>query len=148
MADKREQILARLLAVCQGVSGVTLVRRNLMGVTEAELPAIVILDGSESARTSKQGPGRPAAGPVLLDMHPVIALMVSATAANLGTQLNTLRAAVLTAVLEDATLQALCGTNGGMAYEGCETGQARGQNATGDMLLQLHFTYPLKISDL
>ena len=47
--DRREDILARLLAIASGIDGVTRAYRNKDEIPETSRPAIVILDGDEAA---------------------------------------------------------------------------------------------------
>jgi hypothetical protein len=48
VADQREAILSRLVAVCGAVSGINAVGRNRLDVGAMLRPAVIILDGSES----------------------------------------------------------------------------------------------------
>ena len=45
--DKREAILARLVEVCAGLTGVVTAARNVLDVPSLARPAFVVQDGSE-----------------------------------------------------------------------------------------------------
>lgn len=104
--DTREQILARLLVIVQGVSGIATAARNALDISETKLPAIVIHDGDEEAHDNSQAVGL--AGNVVT-MTPQISILIGDTTDNIGTTANSFRAAVQKAILSDATLTELCG---------------------------------------
>jgi hypothetical protein len=148
MTDKREQILQRIAAVAAGVSGVTAVFRNTESIGETRLPAIVILDGDEVADDRDMGRGRPGISPNIMVMRPELRVIVASATRDPGTVLNELRAAFVKAILEDATLISICGSNGGMRYEGCGSGFAAGRTLQGEMAVNIAFTYVFRASDL
>jgi len=146
MADKREQILVRLTAIAEGLSGVALAGRNDIGIAESKRPAIVILDGNEQAEEPRSEKPR---APRRVVMSPQIFVMATKDAgSNVGSELNAIRAALVKAAATDATLKSLVGTNGEIQYQGCETGLARGRQVEGEMSVALSFAYILDPADL
>lgn len=144
MADARESILARLVTICGTVTGVQTVIRNGQVTDAAAWPCVIILDADEVAQEGE--PRRP--GPQLVTMTPEIYVVLEDTPEDVGGQLNTLRARLLKAILNDATLKGLTGANGAIRYEGCATGLARGRSMVGEMGVSLSFTYPFIPSKL
>lgn len=145
MADKRELILARLVTVLGGIDGVRAVFRNQDEISERQYPCILILDADEAAddRDPQRHPNRR-----LVTMTPEIYVMLSGIPANVGTELNALRAAVIKAVFEDATLVELTVNQQGIRYEGSATGLSRGRAMEGSLGVSISFTYLLNPADL
>lgn len=143
--DRREDILARLLVVAQGLPGMTAAVRNAGGLSDDKRPAVVILDADEVAEPAADSRGR---GPQMVTMTPEIYILLSGAPADVGTQINAMRAGLIKAVLDDAALQTLVTTNGAIRYEGCATGLARGRSMEGEMGVSIGFTYPLRTNEL
>ena len=57
--------------------------------------------------------------PNIVEMTPEVLILLGATPERVGTALNELRAKLVKAVLTDAQLAALAGTNGRVRYVGC-----------------------------
>lgn len=153
MADKREQILARLLTLAQGVSGIVLAVRNPTSVTDiTSRPAIALLDGAESddnvADERERKSHHSGRAPTLIRMRPSVSILLGSTVAMIGTEMNTYRARVVYAFTHDATLEALLGTNGRIRYRGCATGTESGRSIEGEMGLIFDIYYPFKPGDL
>lgn len=147
MADKREQLLSRLLVVAQGLPGIAGAFRNKDEISDKARPAIVILDSDEAADDADP-PNRPSRSPRRVAMTPEIYLLLGAKPENVGTEINAFRARFIKAVLGDAELLAIVGTNGDIRYEGCATSLARGRNMEGEMGISFSFTYVLRPEDL
>jgi len=145
MADKREQILARLTAVAGGVAGISVAERNGMNLAETQRPAIVVMDGNEQAEDTTSEKSR---APRRIVMSPLVYVIASGDTGAIGTELNSLRAALVKAVMTDATLISLVGPNGEITYEGCETGLARGRQIEGEMGVHFAFAYILDPSTI
>jgi hypothetical protein len=143
--DKREAILARLLVIAGTVSGITTVVRNTAQFNEKALPAITIFDADEEAEGGASQKGQ---APTVVSMTPEIWIVLGDTKANVGTALNAVRAALVKAILTDATLETLVGSNGGMVYLGCSTGLSRARDMVGEMGVSLRFQYALIPSQL
>lgn len=138
--SKREEILARLVVVGASIEGVVMCARNRDEITDRQRPAIIIMDADEVAIEGE--PKKP--GPQIISMTPEIYILLSGAPETVGTELNALRALLLSAVLNDATLQTITGANGSIRYEGCATGLARGRSMEGEMGVSLSFQYPFK----
>lgn len=143
--DRREEILARLLVVAQGMSGITTAVRNGSGLSENKMPAIVILDADDQAQGAADGRGR---GPQMVTVTPEIYILLAGDSDDIGSQINGFRAALIKAVLADGNLNTLTGPNGAITYDGCATGLARGRSMQGEMGVSLSFTYPLIPNEL
>lgn len=142
--DRREQVIARLLAIAAGVPGIAVALRNVDTLSERQRPGIIIFDGDEAVDLPP--PGR--SGPHLVTMTPEIALALGDKAEAVGTSLNTYRAAFLKAVLTDATLRGIVGPNGRILYAGCASAFARGRTMEGEMGISLSIEYPLNPAEL
>ena len=69
MADLREEILARLVAIAAEVPGVICAGRDRVALSETARPAIIVL-GADEAAEEDENRGRPAASPQLIVMTP------------------------------------------------------------------------------
>ena len=76
--DKREQILARLVTVAQGLPGVSTVTRNSDEISEHKRPAIAIFDADETADERAEQQGHPGQAPNLIEMTPEVLICQSA----------------------------------------------------------------------
>lgn len=145
--SKREDILARLVVVCSGIEGVVLCARNRDEISDRQKPAIIIMDADEAAIEGEPKRAN-AAGPQIISMTPEIYILLSGEPATVGTELNAMRVALLSAVLNDATLRTITGPNGAIRYEGCATGLSRGRSMEGEMGVSLSFQYPFNPNNL
>ena len=146
--DKREAILVRLLAICRTVAGVAKVARNEQVADDWDFPAVIVLDADEQADEAAFGRNRPPRAPNLVTMTPELYVILGETPEAVGSELNRLRARILKAVLTDAELAAIVGTNGEIRYESCATGLARGRQMIGEMGLVFAFVYLLEPAKL
>ena len=147
MADKREQLLSRLLVVAQSIPGIASAFRNKDEISDKARPAIVILDADETADDADPS-HRPARSPRRVAMTPEIYLLLGAKPEHVGPEINALRAKFIKAVLTDSELLALVGSNGDIRYEGCATSLARGRNMEGEMGISFSFSYVLRPEEL
>lgn len=145
--SKREDILARLVVICSALEGVTLCARNRDELSDRQRPAVIILDADEVAIEGEPKRAN-AAGPQIISMTPEIYILISGTPETVGTELNAMRAALVSAVLTDETLRTITGANGSIRYEGCATGLARGRSMEGEMGVSLSFQYPFNPNTL
>lgn len=143
MADKREDILARLVAIAESIPGVVTVSRNGGQLDDEQRPGIIILDADETAEASD-----PLRAPRRITMRPQIYIVLGDVAESIGTAVNAYRAALLKAVLQDAQLQTICGTNGGVQYNGCATALANGRTMEAEIGLDFSFSYILRPDQL
>ena len=147
MTDRREMILTRLLEIAVGVEGIVATFRNKDEISERQRPAIVILDADEAADDADPA-SRPSRAPRRVAMTPEIYILLGAKPEDLGTVINTLRARFVKAVLGDAQLSLIVGSNGDLRYEGCATALARGRSMEGEMGVSFSFTYVLRPEEL
>jgi hypothetical protein len=151
MTDRREQILARLLAILETVEGVNGAVRNRGELPASKRPAVILLDGDEIARsTPPQHRGRLTLAPNLVDLSPEIYVVMDQREPineGIGEDMNTLRIAILKAIMSDSELATLLGANGDIQYNGCETDMASGRSMEGQMHLRMTFTYVLRTSE-
>jgi hypothetical protein len=106
MADIAEQVLSRLVEVCQGVQGIVAVARNVTDVASLQRPAIVVHDGT--IQLADAPPNLKRSQLQLLELTPRIEVLLRAAAADSsGPLLSTYRVRLRAAVLNDAELGAL-----------------------------------------
>lgn len=154
MADIREQILARLVVVCQGVTGISAVARNKLDVPGLVRPAVLINGGAEQLLS--RAPAARFSEVQLMELTPQVLLLARADDGNeAGTLLSLYRNRVVVAVLGDGpgsppggTLRDLVTRNGGIRYEGCAEPELTPESKEPRLELQFVFTYPLKLSDI
>lgn len=147
MADVREQILARLVAVCKTVRGFAIVLRNQVEISDSQLPALVIFDADEEA-DARDPVSRPANAPRRVTMRPEIRILSAGPPEEVGTTINLYRTRLVKAVLTDATLLGLTAENVSIRYDGAATQLKVGRSMQGDMLCAFSISYYLKPSDL
>lgn len=146
--DPREAILARLLDVAASVDTSLAKRRNETDVSGANLPAAILFDGEEVARETDPQTRTPATTLRHIDMTPEVQFRLEAKAEDVGTKLNLLRAKLIKAVLNDATLLALTVNSRSIRYQGSMTATERGRSMEGGIGVAFTFTYVLKPDDL
>lgn len=147
MADTRELILARLAVVCGAVAGVSAVARNRLDVAGIARPAVIVQDAIEQLLDRPQGARHSELQ--RMELSPGVTIIVrGGGTADPGALLSLYRSAVVAAVLRDADLIALCGTTGGIRYEGCLVPPPDAEGKEHRIDLTLVFTYPLLLSDL
>lgn len=149
MADPREDILARLQTVLAGVSGMTGCERNPVNLSDGDYPHAVLFDGDEAPRGDTPENQKPAkaAAPIMV-MRPEIWIRDSKASAEIGTTMNAHRAAVIKAVLTDATLAALTYNGTGVHYEGAATGFTKDRKTLGEVAVNFSLEYLLKPAGL
>jgi hypothetical protein len=141
--DRREQILAQLLVVIQGISDFAAVYRNRpMNAQTALRPACFIMDAHES-RDQEQGHVWRSQGITLMRMTPEIYVSLAAAPEDVGETLNGLRAQILKAVFSDDTLQSLLTENGQILLDGTATALTMGSGVEGEMAISMTFLYPV-----
>lgn len=153
MSDKREAILVRLLAIAESLDGIVYAARNDINIGEEQLPAAIVLDGEEEVDDNQLRRNVPGLAPMLVHMTPTVSLWVSENATQVGSALNSLRAALLRAVLSDAALAALAGVGGGRSsgavrYLGCAPGMQEGRTIIGNIVSRFRITYVLDPNEL
>lgn len=140
--DRRELILARLAAVLGDVEGIASFARNDPSVVESNLPALLLLDGDETAGVPRGwDKGRPAPFPMMISMRPEVYLFTE-EGETAGPLLNLLQDHIVKEVLADAELQRLC-RDKSILYEGSQVAFALGRALEGEMGLNFTFNYAL-----
>jgi len=150
MADTRELIMARLVELMEGLSGVNEVVRDQLLTDDTKANTISVFEGDELIDEQDQANtrNRPANTPVVMHMQPQIHLQKFASAATVGAGLSTMRAAVIKAIAADATLAGYTVKGRGGIYMGFESDLAFAREMLGQMALKFQFTYSLNPSDL
>jgi len=146
MTDIREQILSRLQAVAAAIDPALDDRRNEADLADTALPAVVLLDGEESA--VDDAGTRPLMTPRIVEMTPEVQFRIQAKAKDIGPNLNEWRAKLIHAVLTDTTLAGLTVNRIGIRYRGSATITERGRSMEGGIGVAFTFTYLLNPSDL
>lgn len=149
MADIREQILVRLLAIL--TAGVDRVRRNSDDLSSKTGSAAVLFDGDETSTDlpiQRNSRGDPRVLKDFMHMTPTIAIVVAASTPEVGTALNGFRSTFLPAIINDATLISLVGPNGEIRYTGLTMETQAGENREGRLTLDFRFQYVLNINQL
>lgn len=144
--DKREQLLARLVTLCSGVTGIVSARRNALDVPFLERPAVIIQDGGEERLDGPASDNRSQV--TRIELAPQLWLLVRGSGDEAGPLLSLYRQRILHAVLTDTTLQDLTGTVGGIRYEGCNVPEPSPESKETRLDLNFTFTYTLRLSDL
>jgi hypothetical protein len=146
--DKREAILVRLVEIAGELAGIKTAVRNQDEISERVRPVIVVFDADETAdeRPTEQGHGGRA--PNIIEMSPEALILLGGTPESIGTALNEMRAKFVKAVLTDAQLAAITGTNGRVRYVGCSTHLGHGRSMEGSMGVHFAFAYVLRPDQL
>ena len=147
MGDPRESILERLQEIGATIPGVVTSLRNIMAISENRRPALVVFDADEAAEQVEFRGSRSFDSATMVVMTPEVFVLVSASAADVGRDLNLVRGRFIKAVLQDPALKTLLGTNGDARYAGCGTALATGRSMEGEMALSFAFRYALKPSE-
>lgn len=144
MTDLREDILARLAAVCGAVTGVASTTRNRLDVSRLQRPAVVILDGAEQLLDA---PATVRHSEVQrMELAPIVSIHIRGTDA--GGLLSLYRSRLLAAILTDATLDEYVSPNGGVRYEGSTVAAPAAEGSEYRIDMAVVFTYPFRVADL
>lgn len=149
MADVREAVLARLLAIVDGIDGVVHAARNDPNISEDKLPAIIIFDGDEEADQNATESNAPGLVPNIVHMTPQVSVKILDSTEDVGSSLNVFRAAMIKAVLNDTALHALIGSvpgrrsSGNVRYQGLTPAISEGRMIIGQMNTHFRISYVL-----
>lgn len=157
--DKSELLLARLFAVLSGITfaspnTATYYRNRGELPKEKRRPAIVLLDGSEDANNIPIPTGRQLNGPVplIVTLLPQVFVLPEPPRDvkndGIAEDMRIMRGKVIKAVMTDAELRNLCGSNGRVEYRGLITDMQTGSTLKGEMQFNFALTYVLNINDL
>lgn len=139
MTDIREQVLVRLAEILATIPNIRDTARNPANLPDNQLPAAILFDGDEDPIDTAT---YPTGHPRLFNMRPTITLTQQASAP--GSDLNTMRADLIRLVISDTPLQTIIGTQGSVAYDGCETGFYQGRSLQGTMNTTFAIQYALE----
>lgn len=148
MTDKRELIIVRLFEVASGVAGVITSERNRTEFDDTQLPAVSVLEGDEDVDDRDVPRTRPSARPYLVTATPQVFIRAASDDNNVGTNLNTIRAAIIKAVLEDTELNALTLNGRGVRYAGQQSTLHAARTMVGAVALVFAITYVLDPNEL
>jgi hypothetical protein len=150
--DRRELILARLLAIAVDIVGVDRAVRNTNEITGKTAPAIVINDGDEHVHEDSNAPrnalGNPAVMREFVQMEPSIQFLVGLPMKDVGTTINQYRAQIVPTIVQDSQLASAVSGDGEIRYTGCTMETQHGEKREGRMLLHFMFIYPLSVTEL
>jgi hypothetical protein len=150
--DVRELILKRLKGILDEVDGAETTWRDREDVKPEQTPTLILLDGSETKRTTTVGGGHTRMPPAVMEMTPQIWVQLPppTDAANpgVGEALSAWRVKLLKAIFNDAQLAALQGENGELEYRGTRTDMEYGSIMLGNIILELTLTYLFDPDDM
>lgn len=152
MTFRRVNILQRLFAICDTIPGVKNVTWDVISINDDQLPALAVLEGDEE--TNEDDPvNRPPSAPRRVTMMPHIVIagrrnLQGSPPADIGENLNAIYAALLKAIMTDATLAGLTLDGRGVRFLGMESDLAVGRMMQGQMAVKFAFTYGLVLTDL
>lgn len=148
MRDRREEILARLVAIASELPSGPRVFRNRLKLTASLRPAIVILDGDETGTLGEFFLGRPPSRPSIMQVNPFVYLMAGDTAGTIGSDMSALRLPMINAVLSDDALIEATTSTGGVQYQGCTMDLGQGQTTEATLILSFELHYPLLTGEM
>lgn len=147
MADLRELILLRLVAVCAGVTGIESAVRNQTEIPLIGRPGIIVHDGAEAFLDS---PASARFSQVQrMQLSPAVELRLRAdTGAEAGTLVSLFRGRIINAVCGDATLQGYVGRAGDIRFESFSQPEPTPESKEPRAQFEFVFTYTLRRTDL
>jgi hypothetical protein len=149
VADEREIILSRLVALCGEVDGVQAVVRNTLDVAALARPAVVIHDGTELLASAPDDIRARNSSVQIMEMSPLLMVIVrGGGAADPGVIMSLYRSQIVAGILRDSAILAAIGTNGRVRYEGCAVAVPDAEAQEHRIELSLTFRYPFRLDDL
>jgi hypothetical protein len=150
VADQREAILSRLVAVCGAAEGIVAVGRNRLDVPGLSRPAIIVHDAIEEMRDA--APNLRFSELQRMELSPAITIILrGGSNSEAGPLLSLYRSRIVAAILNDAELRAAVGTTGtinGIRYQGCFVAPPDAEAKEHRIDIHIVFTYAFKIDDL
>jgi hypothetical protein len=149
MTDVREAILVRLHEVVAAVPSVVNAERNRIQWDDTELPAVSVIEGDEEITLLNDDGSftRPSLRPYLMTAFPQVYIRAQARD-DVGTDINTLRLAILAAVLSDSALNALTFKGRGIRPHSLTSQLHAARTMDGVHILIFAISYLLKPEDL
>lgn len=149
MADQREAILSRLVALAAEIDGVNAVVRNTLDVAALARPAVVIHDGTELLATAPDDIRARNSSVQIMEMSPLLTVIVrGGGSADPGVLMSLYRSQIVAGILRDSAILAAIGTNGRVRYEGCAVAVPDAEAQEHRIELSLTFRYPFRLDDL
>lgn len=149
MADQREVILARLVALAAEIDGVNAVVRNTLDVAGLARPAVVIHDGTELVATAPDDIRARNSSLQIMELSPLLMVIVrGGGSADPGVLMSLYRSQIVAGILRDSAILAAIGTNGRVRYEGCAVAVPDAEAQEHRIELSLTFRYPFRLDDL
>jgi hypothetical protein len=148
MTDRREEILQRMLAILNSVADGISVYRNRAAMEDKELPAYVLLDGTEErgiVPTQRRGQQQMIVVPQVFYVPVPPENQMNE---GIGEALSLHRSALLKAIMTDGPLAMLAGDNGYVEYRGMETDMQTGAEVQGQFRLSFAVAYMLNFTKL
>lgn len=152
MTFPRVAILQRLVEIAGTIPGIKTVSWDVISINDDQLPAIMILEGDEETSDEDPAGSRPTFAPRRVTMVPHVVIAagrnIGSPPLDIGPALNTFYAAVVKAVLTDATLASHTFNGRGARLLGMESDLAVGRMMQGQMAVKFGFTYGLVPNNL
>ncbi len=114
--DRREAVLAELLAICISVPGVAAAERNVTDVSNLARPSIVINDGAEEVVS--QPDSSSATLIACMEMTPGVEIRVGGAPNRIGSIANLVLARLRYRVLTSSVIKGIIGSNGKIFIQG------------------------------
>lgn len=114
--DRREAILAELLAIANSIPGVLAAGRNITDFSNLARPSIVINDGSEEIFSQPDGVSETLIA--CMEMTPGIEIRVGGAPAQIGPIANKIMARYRYRVVTSSAIKDIIGTNGKIFIQG------------------------------
>jgi len=152
MSFPRADILQRLFEIAETIPNVVSVTWDVITINDDQLPAIAILEGDEEPNEGDPV-SRPPNAPRRVTMVPHIVIAGrrkrdGSPQYEIGPSMNAIYAALLKAIMTDATLADLTKDNRGVRFLGMESDLAVGRMMQGQMAVKFGFTYGLVPNNL
>lgn len=142
MADVREQILTRVLAIMTATKDADEhVYRNRAELQGPELPAWVLLDGNEEAVVQSSGRRAPPLMVVTPELYYGPSPSENRDNDGIGQIMSARRTKLIRAIYADGPLRDLLGDSGYIEYRGMETDMRIGDEVEGQFRLLFGFAY-------
>lgn len=139
--DKREAVMARLLAIANQIEDVESAERNATLMEDSDVRRISVLEGAEEV--SEAAGSRHAADKGIVVMIPQILIACGARTRDVGADLNMIRARLIKAVMTDAELLALTVNSRSIRYAGMDSDLAFAMLMEGKMALRFRIAVML-----
>lgn len=149
--DRREEVLARieqiLIEMATGIDGLNVYRDRAEFEVE-ELPALVLLDGTEETEIKSKDKRGPQIMRLLTQIFYVPIPPENQLNVGIGPLLSDYRVRMIKAVMTDYPLKDLIGDNGYVEYRGMETDMQSGGEVKGQSRIDFAFAYVLNFNEL